>query len=349
LENSHVKQLVAAFALTLTTTLVSAQATYRIIDLGVLPGGSSTIGLDINNSGRVAGYSRVDFVRDDAFVSTKSGKKLIALGTLGGADASALAINDAGQVTGTAETKNTILSPSHAFLYKDGQMSDLGTLGGRISNGSGINSNGDVVGTSSLAASEDIYHAFVYRNGSMTDLGTLGGVSSGAADINDAGQITGTAEASATVTSRAYLYANGQMRDIGALPGGSISFGNAINNKGHVVGEAEIAGGERRAFLYRNNRMQDLGTLGSYSAALGINSQDWVVGTSQVSFFSRAFLYRNGRMEDLNDLVDAPDWELLDATDINDKNEITGRGLHSGGQRAFVLKPLTAADQSSVE
>jgi probable HAF family extracellular repeat protein len=333
-----VKQFFTAFALALTTTLVAAQASYRVIDLGVLPGGSSTTGLDINNDGRVAGYSRVDFVRDDAFVSTRNGKKLIALGTLGGLNATASAVNDAGQVTGASDLKNTILSPSHAFLYKDGQMTDLGTLGGRSSGGGGINSNGDVAGSSSLAGSEDIYHAFVYRNGSMTDLGTLGGNTSGAAGINDAGQITGTSDKDGT--SRAFLYSNGTMRDIGTLGGGNVSFGNAINGKGHVVGESEIAGGERRAFLYRNNRMRDLGTLGNYSTALGINSQDWVVGWSQVSFQPRAFLYRNGRMEDLNDLIDAADWELLEARDINDKNEITGHGTHNGVQRAFLLKPL---------
>ncbi len=332
------KQLVAAFALTLTTTLVSAQATYRVIDLGVLPGGSSTTGLDINNNGRVAGYSRVDFVRDDAFVSTKSGKKLIALGTLGGLNGSAAAVNDAGQATGSSDLKNTVLSPSHAFLYKDGQMTDLGTLGGRSSGGGAINSKGEVAGSSSLATSEDISHAFWYRNGSMIDLGTLGGTTSGAADLNDAGQITGTSDKDGS--SRAFLYTNGKMSDLGTLAGGNVSFGNAINSQGHVVGESEIAGGERRAFLYSNKRMRDLGTLGNYSTALGINAQDWVVGWTQVSFQPRAFLYRNGRMEDLNDLIDAADWALLEANDINDKNEITGRGVHNGVQRAFVLKPL---------
>jgi probable HAF family extracellular repeat protein len=337
-ENLRVKKFVAAFALTLTASLALAQASYRVVDLGVLPGGSSTTGLDINNGGRVVGYSRVDFVRDDAFLSTKSGKRLIALGTLGGVNASASAVNDAGQVAGTSDLKNTILSPSHAFLYKDGQMTDLGTLGGRSSGGGDINANGEVVGSSSLATSEDVRHAFLYRNGSMTDLGTLGGATSGAEGINDAGQITGTSEKDGT--SRAFIYENGKMRDIGTLAGGNVSFGNAINSRGHVVGESEIAGGERRAFLYSNKRMSDLGTLGNYSTALGINAQDWVVGWTQVSFQPRAFLYRNGRMEDLNDLINDPAWELLQASDINDKNEITGHGIHNGVQHAFVLKPL---------
>ncbi len=332
------KQFVAAFALALTATLASAQASYRVIDLGVLPGGSSSSGLDINNNGRVAGYSRVDFVRDDAFLSTKSGKKLVALGTLGGRSSTASAVNDAGQVTGQSDINNGLVTHAHAFLYSAGQMTDLGTLGGRDSAGSSINSKGEVVGSSSLAGAADTYHAFWYRNGSMTDLGTLGGTTSGATDINDAGQITGLSEKDGT--TRAFLYENGKMRDIGTLSGGNVSFGNAINSLGHVAGESEIAGGERRAFLYRNNRMRDLGTLGNYSTALGINTQDWVVGWSQVVSEPRAFLYRNGRMEDLNGLIDAADWVLLEADAINDKNEITGHGYHNGIQRAFVLKPI---------
>jgi probable HAF family extracellular repeat protein len=80
--------------------------------------------------------------------------------------------------------------------------------------------------------------------------------------------------------------------------------------------------------------------LGSYSTAVGINSQDGVVGSSQVPFQPRAFLYRNGRMEDLNDLIDAADGELLEPRDINDENEITGHGVHNGALRAFVLEPL---------
>ena len=61
----------------------------------------------------------------------------------------------------------------HAFLYKQGTMTDLGTLGGDSSYAYGI--NGDtVVGYSNTSGSQG-HEAFVYQNGTMTSLGDLGG------------------------------------------------------------------------------------------------------------------------------------------------------------------------------
>ena len=96
------------------------------------------------------------------------------LGTLGGSFSEATGVNDAGQVVGTSSTAPGRYSPSHAFLWQDGKMTDLGILGGAEGSSSayGINDAGQVVGKATVGSSS---HAFLWQNGTMTDLGTLGG------------------------------------------------------------------------------------------------------------------------------------------------------------------------------
>src|SRR4249919_1854436 len=70
------------------------------------------------------------------------------LGTLGGSESYAAAINAKGQVVGWANTKakGPYGEIEHAFLWENGRMRDLGTLGGRNSNALAINERGQIVG-----------------------------------------------------------------------------------------------------------------------------------------------------------------------------------------------------------
>jgi len=71
--------------------------------------------------------------------------KMTAMGTLGGDWSQAYAINDSGQITGTAYTKGNVAD--HAFIFQNGAMKDFGTLTGTISVGTAINTSGAVVDT----------------------------------------------------------------------------------------------------------------------------------------------------------------------------------------------------------
>ena len=64
------------------------------------------------------------------------------LGTFGGTSSNAQALNNRGQVTGTAD--------GHAFFWDPAidLMEDLGTLGGDHSSGADINESGQIAGTS---------------------------------------------------------------------------------------------------------------------------------------------------------------------------------------------------------
>lgn len=72
-----------------------------------------------------------------------------------------------------------------------------------------------------------------------------------------------------------------EVTDLGTL-GGPSSWAYAINERGQVVGYADLDEVRRHAFLWtREGGMRDLGTLGGGdSVAWGINERGWVIGRS---------------------------------------------------------------------
>jgi probable HAF family extracellular repeat protein len=220
-------------------------------ELQNLPGYQYGEVFDINNAGQMVGECL-----NGNFVSPASYRAVlfsltgtpVDLGTLGGANASAVNINNLGNIVGFSVTAS---GESHAFLYKDGVMQDLGTLGGTISNANAINDNDEVVGRSLLA--NGAIRGFYYKNGVMQDLGTLGGAASVAFDINNKGEIVGFARVPSGA-AHAFLYKNGVMQDLGVLDGiESRAYG--INNRGDIVGQYTKADGSVHAFLYKDGQM----------------------------------------------------------------------------------------------
>ena len=217
-----------------------------------------TDGYSLNNTGQVTGASQVDTTLLDphfhdyhAFIYSHG--QMTDLGTLGGAGSFGYGINEAGQVTGYADTPT---GEAHAFLYTQGQMMDLGTLGGSFSMGHAINNTGQVTGGATTATGD--YHAFLYSQEQMADLGTLGGATSGGAAINEAGHVTGFSY-TASGKVHAFLYSDGHMSDLDAS-GGGVSEGRSLNNQGQVVGLLDTSAGVG-GFLYTDGRMYNLNDL----------------------------------------------------------------------------------------
>lgn len=61
---------------------------------------------------------------------------------------------------------------SHAFVYKDGVLTDLGSLGGSVTYAQSINQRDDIVGYG-LTGRGDTLHGFIYADGKMVDLNTV--------------------------------------------------------------------------------------------------------------------------------------------------------------------------------
>jgi len=235
------------------------------------------------------------------------------LGTLGGFHASALGINNLGQVVGSAQTAS---DESHAFLWYDGRMIDINVFDSRDSVAFSINDLGQVVGWARTPS--DLFHAFLWEHGQVTDLNPETATQSIAYDINVAGQVAGGVF---ELYWRAVTWSGGEM--IPLTPPGISSSAAAINDQGQIVGVFSPGDGFTHGFLWEDGILRDLGTFGGYAVVpRDINNLGQVVGYYvPMSLGSRSFLWDDGTVTDLGIGVEG---ELGYAAAINDAGEVAG-------------------------
>jgi probable HAF family extracellular repeat protein len=348
-----------------------------LTDLGGLPGVNSSFGSWISGNGLVAGLSgngEIDPLTGgpEARAVFWDDGQIIDLGTFGGNESLANAVNNRGQVVGLAT--NAIPDPfnfygfgtqMHAFLWQNRVMRDLGTLGGPDSIAFWVNESGQIAGisyinwTSNPLTGLPTMHPFLWENGNMLDLGTIGGTQVFQLNaLNERGQVVGAMTLADEDPNHVhpFLWDGEKLLNLGTF-GGDFGEANWLNDAGEVVGHADTsvpcpgagAGPIGHAFLWKKRVMRDLGTvpgidpLKGLSAAVGINSKTQIVGESDTCDFSvaDAFLWEKGSMVDLNTLIPADSaMHLLLALFINDRGEITGLGLLPNGDvHTFLLIP----------
>jgi len=293
-------------------SIAFAQTSYKVTDLGVLPGKEESIPAAINGQGLVAGTSIAKASGEAAFrYNPYSPAPMEDIGQSSrGVVSRGFGINNTGTAVGDAAfiASHTADSPiRHAALFNNGSLIDLGTLKKQtFSRANGINGFNQVVGFSGPELDSPKSRAFFWsKSTGMVDLGTLGGSYAQAFAINDSGAITGNSEVRSSATDteaiHAFLSASPSgagaigMRDLGTL-GGSFSYGMAINANKHVVGYSTVNKVDNRvhAFWFDGTGMKDLGTLApklssplqDQSVALGVNSSDQVVGYSYLPAFN---------------------------------------------------------------
>jgi probable HAF family extracellular repeat protein len=208
------------------------------------------------------------------------------LGTLGGADSSAQAINAHGQVVGWSYARlpdgriDTI-----GFVWENGTMRALGLrfvvasppwIGWGPSNA--LNDRGQVVGF----VRGDRHHytrAAVWESGKIRTLDRFGTSCKGL-DINELGAVVGFCAVKPHELAHPSLWLDGKVRDLGFVHGDR-GFAVALNNRGQVIGNARAGSGKFHAFVWEDGKMTDLGTLGGKeSVAVAINERGEVVGSS---------------------------------------------------------------------
>jgi probable HAF family extracellular repeat protein len=251
-------------------------------DLGTL-GGDSAIASGINSAGQVVGTARNLSGQVHAFLWTATSGMRDLGDTLRGTFSSAVAINDFGDITGTASEVGDIRyvaflrAPPHKWIQA------LGTLGSHYSYGYALNAAATIAGSSPLNNNLTPYHAFIRRKGSrLVDLGTLGGTDSTALGISSSEQVVGWSAFNGGYPAQAFLWtAKFGMQALPTL-GGQNSSALAINSKSQIVGFSDLSQTVSHAVLWSApNQIQDLGTLsGSNSIAHGINDLGQVIGES---------------------------------------------------------------------
>lgn len=204
-----------------------------------------------NNVGQVVGFRLITDehgqIHKRAYLYTTN--RTIDLGTFGGKQSDAIAINDAGVVVGHLYTQYHD-GEKRAVIYHGGKTIEIGTFGGNVSIAVAINTSGQVVGHAKLPGGDE--RAFLFSHGKMKNLGTLpGGTQSFAYAIDDRERVVGASDAKDSPL-RAFIYSDGVMQDLNKLipsdSGWLLTEAKGINESGQIVGYGFLDG-ERRAFL----------------------------------------------------------------------------------------------------
>lgn len=305
-------------------------------DLGTL-GGNTSQSNSVNNNGTVVGFATNNTPENPDVASFFNGFLPAAqqvrafvwehgtmrdLGTLGGNDASAVAINENGTIAGYSSTDTIVndttgLPTVHPFFWKNRRMRDLGSLGGTLAVtgsfafapfGHIANEQGQVVGTSMLDGDEN-FHGFVWDKDHMVDLPPMGGNNSECFFISDKGEVLGRGEVSLVPYVRhGFLWEKGRMTDLGAAAPCTRSSPLSMNSGGQIVG--------------------DMGACAD--------------SPSDPLWFSAFYQEKGKPPVDIHTLITPPSpIHLEDMGYINDQGEISGGGFDPDGRmHAVLLVPI---------
>lgn len=357
---------------------------YRLRELPSL-GGLVSAGIGVNDRGWVSGASDLagDVITHAAL--WRHGR-VTDLKTLGGANSAVVFSSHSDQVVvGVAETKTVnpdgedwsctafFIGPAThhdcvGFVWQGAHLRALPTLGGHNGFAAGSNRAGQIVGWAENRIADPSctgtqvrqFRAVLWeaRTHHPHELRPLPGDSTSAAvAINDLGQVVGISGACGTAVggvsaSHAVLWdGHGRPHNLGNIGGTQWNTPVAINDRGQVVGFANVPGGETPARLYphaflwtAHGGMRDLGTLpgDKLSEGLGINDRGQVVGESCQAHLAgcRAVLWRNGTAINLNDVISTHAATLTTAGDINDAGVITGTASDRGASVPYLACPL---------
>ncbi len=330
----------------------AAPPKFRLTDLGILRGGNQSAAFAVTDTGIVVGQSTgtesMVYSHAVAWNILDAGVEIVDISGLGLSGAVARAANDAGEVVGISDAIGL-----NAFLWTSGDVNQLPTTFQCCSEGLGVNNAGVIVGRAAISQGGTPNEAAQWVNGQFSPLPSLGFAYDIPYGINDAGDVVGSA-----FDGQRYLpviwSGDGQGGVVAAPPeplptfGGFFSEALAINNAGVIVGFSPKATGGSHAAVWVNGEIDELPGLGGFSSvASGINDAGWIVGyAAKPGLGAQAMLWIDGVGHDLNTLLASapPGTTLTDARGVNESGWIVGEGVIDGQIRAFLLRPVPAAD-----
>ena len=263
-----------------------------------------------------------------AFAQTPRAYYADDLGTLGGTELLASAMNNNGDIVGYGTTADGV---KHAFRWtRSGGLQDLGLFGGIESRATGVNDNGDILGF--YFDDQFRLHPFVLpAGGTMQPIAGVFQPSGLAAN----GWFTGM-----SLNSTAFRGVfGGTIQELTA----SVGFGTAVNARGDTAGYSfhEEPGPTSQATAFRYSDAAgfvDLGTFGgAWSYAYGINATGTVAGEASTTTADvwRAFRAVPGHpLQDLGTLFDGPQ-ATASAYGLNDAGDVVGQGASIDGWAPF--------------
>lgn len=272
------------------------------IDLGTLGGGNSFMNWgEINDRGQIVGYSETNAPDPNGEDVCGFGTKRIclpfvwqdfqmeALPTLGGNNGQASAINNHGQIAGTAETAVTasLCSPhltSLPVIWENGTPRPLPTVDGDTDGEAfWINDLGEAVGQT-FNCSQSITHAVSWtKNGAASALPDYG---NGAIAFgnNDHGEIVGFVGSPDGSTQYAAVWQNGTLTSFKPLPGDLGAIASGVNDSGQVVGSTwDSSFNWAHAVIWRHGVMTDLNTLIPSSSNLFVTMANKINERGQIA------------------------------------------------------------------
>jgi len=320
--------LLASAPASLAGQLPAAKAAYKITDLGTLPGGSFSQATFVADNRLVTGISTTNDGTQHA-VAWHRGSIFDLGNALGGPNSGAFGANDAGVISGQAETTKLDPNSENFCGYFTGMQC----------------------------------RPFAWRNGAIHQLPTLGGNNGTASPPNRRGEIPGIAETSVfdpncpatpavngtgpqVLRFKPVIWdANGRVHEL-RLPGGdTVGMAFWLNDEGQAVGTTGVCAntivppfaiGAHAVLWDRDGRARDLGNLGGEpnpkllgvgNVAFAINNRGQVTGVSVMpdGINEHAFLWTSAT--GMRDLGTLPGDNISAGLGMNNRGDVAGASI----------------------
>lgn len=345
---------VAMLGLTLAASVHAAPPVYRVTDLGVPQGASSTQPVALNDAGEVLGQASVfdQQVGIRPFVWRADGGTRWWDDVLTSGRNDLNALNGRGHAAGTHQNGQ---GTSQAFIWTESHGVRLlgGLVPGGTSFGNAINDRRQVTG--SALASDGAPHLFVWSGSQgLVDRHPAGAAGSYGYAINASGQVAGLMVLADGRQRAVIVSPQGDWQRLGCIgdhngqPCHSQALG--INERGEAVGTTGPASHSHGFFWSAEDGMRDIAAGSPYAAdeisARAINASGQVVGTRFEHARSSAVYWdaANG-LHDVADLIDPADplagkVMFSSPVGINAAGQIALIGEIDGEKRTMVLTPV---------